>query len=68
MNQMIELSEKLLKELEKKKKSPEDSIENVIWYLIDQANTNAKNEFPKSYTNRTITGLLSNKTLKDVFG
>ena len=68
MNQSIELSEKLFQELEKKKKSPEETIEMVIWNLLEQSNSNTKNELSKFYTNKNFIHIWRNKTLKDVLG
>lgn len=68
MNHLIEISEKLFQELEKKKKSPDETIENVIWNLIDQLNTKINNNLPNSYTKNNFSSILRHKTLKDIFG
>ena len=68
MNQLLEISEKLFQELEKRKRSPDETIEKVIWNLLEQVNTKTKNESAKAYTNKNFTSIWRNKTLKDVFG
>ena len=68
MNQLLEISEKLFQELEKRKRSPDETIEKVIWNLLEQVNTKTKNELPKTYTNKNFTSIWRNKTLKDFIG
>ena len=68
MNQLLEISEKLFQELEKKKRTLDETIEGVIWNLLEQVNTKTKNESAKAYTNKNFTSIWRNKTLKDFIG
>jgi len=68
MNPSIEISEKLLHALEIRKISPEDSIESVIWNLIEDKSTNAKNDILRTYSKKNLPSIWRTKTLNDVFG
>ena len=68
MNQSIEISEKLLQELERRKFSQKDSIENVIWTLINETKINTKKDLLKPATNEISTFTFRKKTLKEIFG